>query len=231
MRIVHSHSVEASSTNVPASSRRRATAIFGRKAVVAVVEIADPNAAPRLAQTLGEAGVDALEITVRTDAAMDAIRAASAETKLPVGAGTVTNVGVAEAATEAGASFLVSPSFDLRVSEHCLEMDTTLLPGAVTPTEVLNVHHHGFREVKVFPAAQFGGLTLVRALGAIAPEMSFMPTGGVTHDGALEYLAHPQVAAVGGTWIAPRNLIDAQDWTEIARRASAIVQALRSAES
>lgn len=222
--------VDPPSTNEPASPRQRASEIFGPKAVVAVVEVADPSVAPRLAETLGEAGVDALEITARTDGAIDAIRAASAEAQLPVGAGTVTNIGVADAAADAGATFLVSPAFDLRVSEHCLEMNMTLLPGAITPTEVLNAHHHGFREVKVFPAAQFGGLSLVNALASIAPEVSFMPTGGVTHDRAIEYLAHPQVAAVGGTWIAPRNLIDAKDWTEIARRATAIVDALRDTD-
>jgi len=208
----------------------RATAEFGEKAVIAVVEVAEPAVAPELARTLGEAGIGALEITVRTDGALEAIRAAVAEQALPVGAGTIMSCEVADAVVEAGAGFLVSPAFDPLVSARCDELGVALLPGAVTPTEVRHVRTAGFREVKIFPAQQFGGLALVNALAAVFPDMSFMPTGGVTHDGALDYLAHPQVAAVGGTWIAPRELINARDWTEIGRRARAIVDALRDAE-
>lgn len=200
-------------------------------AVIAVVEIVDPTAAPDLARTLGEAGIGALEITVRTDGALEAIRAAAAEASLPVGAGTIMSAAVAEAAVDAGAEFLVSPVFDPTVSKRCHDLGVALLPGAVTPTEVAGVREAGFREVKIFPAEQCGGLALVKALAAVFPDMSFMPTGGVTHDGALDYLAHPHVAAVGGTWIAPRELIGARDWVEIGRRARAIVVALRDRET
>lgn len=209
------------------SAHLRAASVLGERAVVAVVEIADPTRAPALAETLGHAGVSALEITVRTDAAFDAIGAASRTHALPVGAGTVTSTPIAEAAVEVGAQFLVSPTFDRQVSDRCTELGVVLIPGAITPTEVMHVRSAGHHDVKIFPAGHFGGLGLVNALGAVFPDMSFMPTGGVTHDDALSYLAHPQVAAVGGTWIAPRALIDAGDWAEIGRRAEAIIDARR----
>ena len=200
--------------------------IIGARAVVAVVEIADPSHAPALAETLGEAGISAIEITARTPAVMAAIEAASQTHALPVGAGTIHSVALAKDAVSAGAQFLVAPTFDRSVSDYSNARGVPLISGGVTPTEVGLLQAAGFREAKIFPAAQFGGLGLIKSLAAVFPDMAFMPTGGVGHDEALAYLAHPQVMAVGGTWIAPRTLIESEDWAEIRRRAVAIVEEL-----
>ena len=211
-----------------AVERRRVSRIIGDHAILAVVEIADPKAAGELAAVLGAAGIAALEITLRTEAAIDAVYAAVEVNALPVGAGTVTNTQKAQAAVDAGAKFLVSPIHSKSVAEFCANSDIALLPGVVTPTEVHLAQSDGFGELKLFPASNFGGIVLVRSLAAVFPDMSFVPTGGVNHERALEYLAHKSVVGVGGSWIATAELIDQQNWAEIDRRARAIVSQLAS---
>lgn len=208
-----------------------AEAVFGTgpPAVVAVVEIDDPASASALAETLGAAGLGALEITLRTDGALDAIAGARLTEALAVGAGTVVSTHLVDDAIDAGSQFLVSPTFDPDVSSRSRERGVALIPGAVTPTEVMHARHAGHREVKIFPAAAFGGLTLIASLSAVFPDVRFIPTGGITHESALDYLAHPAVAGVGGTWIAPRELIAEKDWDEIGRRARSLVDARREA--
>lgn len=213
-----------------AQSRRDITSIIGAKTVVAVVEIADADAAPDLARVLGDAGISALEITLRTPAAFAAISHAASVDALPVGAGTVTHTQAAIDTVEAGACFLASPVFDAALAEHCLAHDIALLPGVITPADVNCALNAGFRQLKLFPAGNFGGISLVKSLSAVFPDVSFIPTGGVTAENALEYLRHPSVAAIGGTWVAPAALINERDWSEIARRAGSVMDQVRSLE-
>lgn len=208
----------------PTSSlvRPGVTSLTGTKAIYAVATVAEPEMAPPLAAALAGAGIEALEITMRTPKALEALAAAAARDVMVVGAGTVVDAAAASAAVAAGASFLVSPGYDRGLADHCRNIGVPLLPGALTPSELMAAQLDGFREVKLFPAEQFGGIDLVKTLGAVFPDLSFVPTGGIDHDSALRYLEHPQVVGVAGSWIAPTDLIAGGDWDEIARRAQAI---------
>jgi 2-dehydro-3-deoxyphosphogluconate aldolase/(4S)-4-hydroxy-2-oxoglutarate aldolase len=199
---------------------------IGEKALVAVVEVDDAKSAGELARCLGDAGVPAIEITLRTPNALASLETAASVGSIVIGAGTVLTTRNAERCAEAGARFAVSPVFDESVAAHCRSLGLPFVPGAVTPTEVLRVLNAGLGEVKLFPAEPFGGLSLVRSLAAVFPDARFMPTGGIDQESAIEYLAHRSVAAVGGSWIAPASLIAGRDWAQIGERAKAAMDAI-----
>lgn len=199
------------------------THIVGEKALIAVVEIDDAGSASELARCLGDSGIPAIEITLRTTAAIASIEAAANVDGIAVGGGTLLTSADVDACNDAGAQFAVSPVFDEDVATRCRSLDMPFVPGAVTPTEVRRVLDAGFAEVKIFPAEPFGGLTLVRSLAAIYPNARFMPTGGIDQNAAIRYLAHRSVVAVGGSWIAPASLIREKNWDQISRLASAAV--------
>lgn len=200
--------------------------LIGDKALVAVVEISDASAAAELARCLARAGVPAIEITLRTPTAIASLEAATGVEGICVGAGTVFSPDQAEQCKDAGARFAVSPVFDDDVAARCQDIGLPFVPGAVTPTEVRRAVDAGYGELKVFPAESFGGLSLVRSLAAIFPAAKFMPTGGVDQERAVAYFSHPAVSAVGGTWIAPADLIRDRNWNKIEQRALAAMQAL-----
>jgi 2-dehydro-3-deoxyphosphogluconate aldolase/(4S)-4-hydroxy-2-oxoglutarate aldolase len=192
------------------------------KAIIAVVEIEDPNDAPELAKVLAESGIDALEITFRTPGAMDALKRAIGTDGISVGAGTVLDVATVRAVADAGADFLISPGFDAELIETAASVEIPAVPGVITPTELQAALRAGCTTVKLFPAERFGGLQLVKTLSAVFTTAEFIPTGGITHALALDYFAHPRVSGIGGSWIAPSGLIRSRDWSEISRRATAI---------
>jgi 2-dehydro-3-deoxyphosphogluconate aldolase/(4S)-4-hydroxy-2-oxoglutarate aldolase len=198
--------------------------------VVPVVEIDDAAAAVPLARTLAEAGLPVVEVTFRTPAARDAVAAIAAE--LPeflLGAGTLVLPEMVVAAAEAGARFGVSPGFSAGCVAAAEKAGLAFVPGAVTPSEVGACVEAGARHVKFFPAGVYGGVATLKALdGPFGwTGVRFMPTGGVRPENVGEYLALPNVFAVGGTWIAPRADIVAGRWDAIAERARAAA-ALRS---
>ncbi len=202
------------------------TQAIGDKALIAVVEVDDARLAAELARCLSDSGVPAIEITLRTAGALPSLEAAANVDGIVVGAGTVLTSDDAEQCKDAGAQFAVSPVFDEQVAARCLALDMPFVPGAVTPTEVLRVLDAGLAEVKLFPAEPFGGLALVRSLAAVFPKARFMPTGGIDQQAAVDYLAHPAVAAVGGSWIAPAALIRNQEWDLIRQQARSAMAAL-----
>ena len=194
-------------------------------AVVPVVEIDDATTAVPLARTLAEAGLPIVEVTFRTPAARDAVAAIAAE--LPdflLGAGTLVLPDMVTAAAKAGATFGVSPG----VSPTCLaaaaEAGLPFVPGAVTPSEVGTCLEAGAKHLKFFPAGAYGGPATLAALdGPFGwTGARFMPTGGVRPENAADYLALPNVFAVGGTWIAPRDDIANRRWDTIGERARAV---------
>ena len=197
--------------------------------VIPVVVIEDPGAAEALGHALTAGGLPSAEITLRTAGALEAIAALSALSGFTVGAGTVVDPSQAQEAVAAGASYLVSPGFSPAVSQACRSLDAPLIPGAVTATEIQAAIEHGHDVVKFFPAAAAGGVAMVRSLSAPFPNVRFVPTGGIAHDTLGDYLAVASVAAVGGTWIAPRDLIEQQDFEEITRRAAAAVALVKEA--
>jgi len=203
--------------------------------VVPVVEIEDAATALRLADTLMSAGLPAMEVTLRTPAALDAIRIVSRERPhFLIGAGTLLTAADVTSAAEAGARFLVSPGRTQSLTAAARDVGLALVPGAVTPSEILDAVDAGHRHVKFFPAAQFGGAAAIAALAAPlkASGVRFMPTGGIRPDNADSYLNLDAVFAIGGTWIAPSELLREAQFNTIAQRASdAVSLAARSAKA
>lgn len=184
--------------------------------VVPVVRIDDAADAPALGRALAAGGLPVAEITFRTPAAPDAIRALrDACPGVLAGAGTVLSPGTVEQAVDAGAAFVVTPGFSPAVVERCLELGVPVVPGVNSPTQVELGLSYDLRLLKFFPAVASGGIPMLRALAGPYGDVSFMPTGGVTVDTAADWLALPSVAAVGGTWVATTAAITAGRFTEI----------------
>lgn len=211
-------------TRVPMSPTDAVEAIH-RARVVPVVTVRDVADALPLAQALVAGGLPVVEITLRTAAGLDAIRAAAAVPGAFVGAGTVTTGAQADAVLDAGARFVVSPGIVEEVVAACRDRDVLALPGVATPTELLRAVALGCRTVKLFPAGPLGGPALVRALAALDPAIGFVPTGGIDLETARDYLAIPQVVAVGGSWMVPGSVLAARDWPavrELAQESAAL---------
>ena len=183
--------------------------------VIPVIVLDDPADARPLADTLLGAGLRCVEITLRTDAAVPAIESLRDDERLVVGAGSVLDAADAERAAAAGARFLVSPGLDRATVERARELGLPLLPGIATASELQAARALGFGTVKFFPAEPLGGVAAVRALAGPFPAMRLVPTGGIGPGNAAAYLAEPTVAAVGGSWMVPPELIRARDWARI----------------
>jgi 2-dehydro-3-deoxyphosphogluconate aldolase / (4S)-4-hydroxy-2-oxoglutarate aldolase len=200
--------------------------ILGMAPVIPVLTLSDLAHAVPLAEALVGGGLRVLEITLRTPVAigcLEAIRKAVPDAI--VGIGTLTRAVDFAAAGRAGAQFGVTPGLTPELAAAARGARFPLLPGVMTPTEVIAARLAGFNIVKLFPAHQAGGVEMLRALGAPFPDVLFCPTGGITRAGAPEYLALPNVVAIAGSWVAPRALIEAKDWQGIealARDAAAL---------
>ena len=194
--------------------------------VVPVVIIDDLSHAVPMARALVAGGTPAIEVTLRTPVALDAIRAIAAEIEgACVGAGTVLAPAQLEAAAQAGARFAVSPGATPGLLDAADRSDLPLLPGAASASEAMTLLERGYCLQKFFPASAAGGPALLRALSSPLPAIRFCPTGGITAQNAGEYLSLPNVVCVGGSWLSPRALLDAGDWTAIealAREAAAL---------
>ena len=194
--------------------------------MIPVLVIEDLAYAVPLARALVAGGLSVLEITLRTPAALASIRAIAQEVEgVRVGAGTLTQPQDFDRAVEAGAMFGVSPGFTPQMLAAARNSGLALLPGAMTPGDVLAAKAAGFTALKFFPAAPAGGVAMLRALAGPFPEVLFCPTGGITAATAPEFLALPNVACVGGTWLSPAARVAARDWahiTELARTAASL---------
>ena len=189
--------------------------------VVPVCTIEDATRAVPLAEALVAGGLPAIEITLRTPAGLEAVRAAAGVPGALVGAGTVLTAEAADAAIDAGARFVVSPGLVDAVVGACRRRGVLALPGIATPTELLRALELGCATVKLFPATVLGGPALIRALSALGTGATFVPTGGVTLASAPSYLALPEVVAVGGSWMVPADRIAAGDWDAVRALAEA----------
>jgi 2-dehydro-3-deoxyphosphogluconate aldolase/(4S)-4-hydroxy-2-oxoglutarate aldolase len=194
--------------------------------VIPVVVLEDASHAQPLAQALRDGGLPVAEVTLRTSAALDAIAAMSRDTGLLVGAGTVVNPSQVDSAADAGARFIVSPGFDPEVIEQSRKRGLPVVPGAVTPTEIMRALAAGITTVKFFPANNFGGVKSIKALSGPFPNVKFIPTGGVSLSNLGEYLSLPCVPAVCGTWMVPAHLLSTGDFTGITRLVREAVAAL-----
>lgn len=193
--------------------------------VIPVVVLDDAAPAADLARALLAGGVRTMEITLRTDAALDAIAAvADAVPDMMVGAGTVTTAALVRDSATAGARFLVSPGSTTSVLDAASAARLPILPGAVTATEVMALAERGITEMKFFPAATSGGPAAITALGGPFPAVRFCPTGGISPANVSQYQALSNVVCVGGSWLTPAPLVAARDFsaiTELARAAAA----------
>ncbi|MEM5493119.1 2-dehydro-3-deoxy-phosphogluconate aldolase [Hoeflea sp. AS16] len=188
--------------------------------VVPVLVIKDLAHAVPLARALVAGGLKAIEITMRTPVALQAIRAVADEVEGAVpGAGTVLNAKQYHQAVEAGSQFIVSPGTTLELLDVARKSPVPLLPGAATPSEVMALKEEGYQVLKFFPAEQAGGAAYLKSLSSPLAGMLFCPTGGITPDNARDYLSLPNVVCVGGSWVAPTALVEAGDWDGITRLA------------
>lgn len=217
-------------TRIQNSERASAvSSAIGASRILPVVVLDDARDAAPLAAALVAGGLHSAEVTFRTGAAADAIRAMSEHPELLVGAGTVLTPAQVDRAVEAGARFVVSPGFGPAVVRHCQQLGVPVFPGAATATEIQMALDAGLDTVKFFPAEQLGGIRMIKALAAPFRSLRFVPTGGVNASNLAGYLAHPAVLAVGGTWMVAPELLSAGRWDEVTARTAAAVAAARPA--
>ncbi|CAN7380794.1 2-dehydro-3-deoxy-phosphogluconate aldolase [Rhizobium sp. LjRoot30] len=189
--------------------------------VVPVLIVEDVASAVPLARALVAGGLKAIEITMRTPAALDAVRAVAAEVEgAAVGAGTILNAAHFEAAVAAGSTFIVSPGTTQELLDVARHSDVPLLPGAATASEVMALREEGYKVLKFFPAEQAGGAAYLKSLSSPLAGTFFCPTGGISLKNAMDYLSLPNVVCVGGSWVAPKELVAAGDWAGITRLAA-----------
>jgi 2-dehydro-3-deoxyphosphogluconate aldolase/(4S)-4-hydroxy-2-oxoglutarate aldolase len=197
-----------------------------RTRVLPVIEIEDAGAAAALAGALAQGGTGAIEFTLRTPAALAALEAAKrAEPSLLVGMGTVVDEDGARRAVDAGADFLVTPGATPDLLAALADLGAPFLPGVATASEAMAARQLGVKFMKFFPAEPAGGLAYLKALAGPFPDLRFCPTGGITAEAAPNYLALQNVVCVGGSWVAPKELIARKDWRAIeanARRATGL---------
>lgn len=202
-----------------------------RTGIVPVVVLDDAKDAVPTANALLAGGVSVMEITFRTAAAADSIKAVSENCpEMFVGAGTVVTLDQCKKALECGAKFIVSPGFDPEVVSWCVERNIPITPGCVTPTEIMAAMKLGLNVVKFFPAGVYGGLKAMKALSAPFGGIEFISTGGVDAKNLKEYLEAPFVHAVGGSWLCPKKEIATGNFdaiTALCKEASQIVKEVR----
>ncbi|MDE2364668.1 MAG: bifunctional 4-hydroxy-2-oxoglutarate aldolase/2-dehydro-3-deoxy-phosphogluconate aldolase [Hyphomicrobiales bacterium] len=211
-----------------AERRAKLVSLFARAPVVPVVTIANVAQAVPLARALTRGGLAAIEITLRTPAALDAAVAIRAEVpEAIVGIGTVLTPDDLARAVEIGAAFALSPGATPDLLEAARDLDLPFAPGVQTASEIMACLQRGFDIVKFFPAAPAGGISALRALSGPFPDVRFCPTGGVSEKDATDWLAQPNVIAVGGSWVAPSADLASCAWDRIEARARSAAQLMK----
>ncbi|MCP5556889.1 MAG: bifunctional 4-hydroxy-2-oxoglutarate aldolase/2-dehydro-3-deoxy-phosphogluconate aldolase [Verrucomicrobiaceae bacterium] len=195
--------------------------------VVPTVLIDDPASAEPLATAMRGGGVPCAEISIRTPAALEAIQIMATMPDMLVGAGSVTNEQELSAAVAAGARFIVTPGLDADLVSSAQKHGIPIIPGAVTPTEVMLAQRIGLRLLKFFPCTVFGGLEALEEMAAPFPEMKFLPTGGLNIESLHAYLALRNVAACGGNWMVKKEWIDSQAWHYVTLACQQTVERIR----
>src|SRR5512142_2117707 len=205
---------------------------FYKIGIIPVLEIDSVDRAAPLAESLLAGGLPIAEVTLRTDAALSAIKSITHNVNgVIVGAGTVINREQAMAACETGAQFLVCPGMIEEVVLWAQENKIPILAGAITPTEMICGIHLGLDILKFFPSETMGGLSAIKAMSDPFPQLRFIPTGGINMENAAQYLGHPKIHAVGGSWMAKRQMIadgKFDEITRLAKEASNLVKPIRS---
>lgn len=204
---------------------KKLLSILELQPVVPVLVIDDAKTAVPLARALVAGGLKAIEITLRTSAALEAIKAVADEVEGAVaGAGTILNARQYAEAVEAGSQFIVSPGTTQELLDTARQSSVPLLPGAATASEVMALREEGYAVLKFFPAEQAGGAAYLKSLSSPLAGTMFCPTGGVSPNNASTYLSLPNVICVGGSWVAPKELVAAGDWDGIRELAKSAAQ-------
>jgi 2-dehydro-3-deoxyphosphogluconate aldolase / (4S)-4-hydroxy-2-oxoglutarate aldolase len=205
----------------PLSERPTSREVMEDAPVIPVIVLTEVAHAVPLARALVNGGIRMLEVTLRTAVALACIEAIAKEVpEAVVGAGTVRGAADAQAAAMAGARFAVSPGYTHAVGKACHDLGLALLPGVATGSEIMLAQEDGYTALKFFPAVQAGGAPMLKAWHGPFNDVRFCPTGGITAQNAREFLALPNVACVGGSWIAPADAMQAGDWSRISRLAA-----------
>jgi 2-dehydro-3-deoxyphosphogluconate aldolase/(4S)-4-hydroxy-2-oxoglutarate aldolase len=198
--------------------------LLHRCPIVPVVVLDDPAQALPLGEALLAGGITVVEITLRTDAGLEAIRRLADLPGLHVGAGSVLVADQVDEVVKAGARFVVSPGLSVDVVRRCRSLDVPTLPGIATASELMTATALGLNEVKFFPAGLLGGPSAIRALTAPFTRMAFLPSGGVKPDNMADYLAVPAVPAVSGSWMVDPSLLRRGCWDEVTARSAAAMK-------
>lgn len=214
-----------------AERQQQAERLLHAAGILPVVTVNTLDEARKVSAALLEGGLPAIELTLRTPVAMEAL--AMLKRELPdivIGAGTVLSVEQIERSIAAGADFLVTPGTPAHLADALARADVPVVPGAATPTELLSLMARGFRVCKLFPATAVGGLAMLKGLAGPLSELKICPTGGIGEDTAADYLSQPNVVCIGGSWMVPKSWIEAGQWDKVAEssaKAAAIVRRAR----
>lgn len=215
-------------TNTTGQKALTALEVMQDAPVIPVIVLTDVAHAVPLARALLAGGIRMLEVTLRTPQALACMEAIARDVPdAVVGAGTIRSAADAQASVMAGARFGVSPGYTSKVGQACRDLGLPLLPGVGTGSEIMMAQEDGYTELKFFPAMQAGGIPMLKAWHGPFGEVKFCPTGGVSAANALEFLALPNVACVGGSWIVPNDAIAAKDWGRIEKLAREATQLKR----
>jgi len=195
--------------------------------ILPVITVHNLDQGQRIAEALLEGGLTTLELTLRTPVALDALAALKRSfPEIMIGAGTVLEPGHIQPAIDAGADFLVTPGTPPALADALVAAPVPVVPGGASPSEFMALMARGFHACKLFPASAVGGLSMLKGLAGPLPELTLCPTGGINEDTAAEYLAQPNVACIGGSWMLRQDWLDAEEWDKVrasARKAVALV--------
>ena len=215
-----------------AETQAQAEQLLRKSGILPVVTADSVDEARKLSAALLKGGLTAIELTLRTPAALDALVALKKELPgIAVGMGTVLTVEQMQRCIELGADFLVTPGTPPALADALAQADIPVVPGAATPTELLALMARGFRVCKLFPATAVGGLSMLKGLAGPMAELKICPTGGITEDTAADFLSQPNVVCIGGSWMVPKNWLKAGEWDKVeasAAQAAAIVAGVRA---
>jgi 2-dehydro-3-deoxyphosphogluconate aldolase/(4S)-4-hydroxy-2-oxoglutarate aldolase len=211
--------------------QQKAEQLLRAAGILPVVTVHTLDEARNVAAALLEGGLPAIELTLRTPVAMEAL--AMLKRELPdivIGAGTVLGVEQMRQSIDAGADFLVTPGTPPALADALAAADIPVVPGAATPTELLALMARGFRVCKLFPASAVGGIAMLKGLAGPLSELRICPTGGITEENAAEYLSQPNVVCIGGSWMVPKAWIEGGEWDRVresSAKAAGIVKQVR----
>jgi 2-dehydro-3-deoxyphosphogluconate aldolase/(4S)-4-hydroxy-2-oxoglutarate aldolase len=215
-----------------ADTQNQAEQLLRKSGILPVVTADSVDEARKLSAALLKGGLTAIELTLRTPAALDALVALKKELPgIAVGMGTVLTIEQMQKCIELGADFLVTPGTPPELADALAKAPIPVVPGGATPTEFLSLMARGFRVCKLFPATAVGGLAMLKGLAGPMAELKICPTGGITEDTAAEFLSQPNVVCIGGSWMVPKNWLKAGEWDKVeasAAKAAAIVAGVRA---